>query len=79
MERYTLTQGGRARFHRTKIRADIEEIDKMVGYKLLDCLYTRGASNIDEIMAYSGRTYEQVVHDIESLMPWGYIEEYEGR
>ena len=78
-DRYALTRDGWARFSRTKIRMAMEDADKMAGYKVLDCLYERGPSTMEEIGKYAGLTYEEIVHNMESLMPWGYIEEYTGR
>jgi DNA-binding MarR family transcriptional regulator len=74
MDRYTLSYEGRARFKRTKIRMDIEEMDKMEGFEVLDYLYERGAATVEEIGKHTGLSYNQVVHKLESLMPWGYIE-----
>jgi DNA-binding MarR family transcriptional regulator len=74
MERYTLSYEGRARFKRTKIRQNIEELDKMEGFEVLDYLYEHGAATVEEIGSHTGLTYDQVAHKLESLVPWGYIE-----
>jgi DNA-binding MarR family transcriptional regulator len=74
MDRYTLSYEGRARFKRTKIRMNIEEITKMEGYEVLDYLYEHGAATVEEIGSRTGLTYAQVAHKLESLVPWGYIE-----
>ena len=74
MDRYILSSEGRARFKRTKIRMGIEETDKMEGYEVLDYLYEHGAATVEEIEKHTGLSYGRVVHKMESLMPWGYIE-----
>ena len=74
MERFTLTFEGRARFKRTKIRMEIEKTDRMEGYEILDYLYEHGAASLEEIEKHTGLSYDRLVHKIESLMPWGYIE-----
>lgn len=73
MDRYTLTLEGRAKFKRSKIRMAAEE-HTMEGFEILDYLYEHGASTIEEIEKSTGLHYDQVVHKIESFMPWGYIE-----
>lgn len=74
MDEYTLTFEGRARFKRIKIRDGIEDTDRMDGYEVLDYLYEHGASPLEEIGKNTGLSYTQVVHKLESLMPWGYVE-----
>ncbi|OGO29863.1 MAG: hypothetical protein A2Z29_05520 [Chloroflexi bacterium RBG_16_56_11] len=74
MDRYMLTFEGRARFKRTKLRADVEGTDLMVGFEVLDYLYEHGASSLEEIEKHTGLSYSQLVHKLESLMPWGYVE-----
>ena len=73
MDRYTLTSEGRSKFTRTKIRMSAEE-QTMEGFDILDYLYEHGAATIEEIEEHTGLHYDQVVHKIESFMPWGYIE-----
>jgi hypothetical protein len=73
MDRYTLTFEGRTKFKRSKIRMSAEE-QTMEGFEILDCLYENGASTIEEMEEYTGLPYDQVVHKLESFMPWGYIE-----
>ena len=74
MDRYTLSYEGRARFKRTKIRQDIEEMDKMEGYEVLDYLYEHGAATIEEIERNTGLHYDQVVNRLGDFISWGYLE-----
>jgi DNA-binding MarR family transcriptional regulator len=73
MDRYMLTSEGRTKFARTKIRMSAEE-QTMEGFDILDYLYEHGAATIEEIEEHTGLHYDQVVHKIESFIPWGYIE-----
>jgi DNA-binding MarR family transcriptional regulator len=73
MDRYVLSSEGRTKFKRTKIRMSAEEVT-MEGYEILDFLYEHGAATIEEIEKHTGLHYDQVVHKIESFIPWGYIE-----
>jgi len=59
MDRYMLTNEGRARFRRRKIsvRAGMA---KMEGYEVLDCLFERGAGTVEEIASYTGLSQGQV-------------------
>jgi len=76
MDRYVLSSEGRTKFKRTKIRMSAEEVT-MEGFEILDYLYEHGAATIEEIEKRTGLPYDQVVHKIESFMPWGYIERLE--
>ncbi len=78
MNMYTLTFEGRARFKRIKIRDGIEDTDRMDGFEVLDYLFEHGASPMDEIEKHTGLSYTQIVHKLESLMPWGYVERLAG-
>jgi DNA-binding MarR family transcriptional regulator len=73
MDRYMLSSEGRTKFKRTKIRMSAEEVT-MEGFDILDYLYEHGAATIEEIGEHTGLHYDQVVHKLESFMPWGYIE-----
>jgi DNA-binding MarR family transcriptional regulator len=73
MDRYMLTSEGRTKFKRTKIRMSAEE-QTMEGFDILDYLYEHGAATVEEIEKHTGLSYGQVVHKIESFIPWGYIE-----
>jgi DNA-binding MarR family transcriptional regulator len=78
MDRYRLSNEGLNKFKRTKIRMFAED-QTMEGFDILDCLYEHGALTIEEIEKYTGLRYDQVVHKMESFMPWGYIERLEDR
>ena len=73
MDRYMLTNDGRTKFKRSKIRMAAEETT-MEGFEILDYLYEHGASTIEEIEKQTGLEYEQIIHKIESFEPWGYIQ-----
>jgi DNA-binding MarR family transcriptional regulator len=78
MDRYRLSNEGLTKFKRTKIRMSAED-QTMDGFGILDCLYEHGALTIEEIEKFTGLRYDQVVHKMESFMPWGYIERLEER
>jgi DNA-binding MarR family transcriptional regulator len=73
MDKYMLSSEGRTKFKRTKIRMSAEE-QTMEGFDILDYLYEHGAATVEEIEKHTGLSYGQVVHKIESFIPWGYIE-----
>jgi DNA-binding MarR family transcriptional regulator len=50
------------------------EEQTMEGFDILDYLYEHGAATVEEIEKHTGLSYGQVVHKIESFIPWGYIE-----
>jgi hypothetical protein len=77
MDRYTLTFEGRNKFARTKIRMAAEE-KTIEGFEILDFLYEHGAASIEEIAEHTELHYDEVVHKMESFMPWGYLEKLGG-
>jgi hypothetical protein len=75
MDRYTLSNEGRARFKRTKISMNMEGKGLVAGYEVLDYLFEHGAATIEEIERHTGLPYEQVVNRLGDFISWGYIEE----
>jgi len=73
MDRYMLTNEGRARFRRMKISVDIA--DRQDGYKVLDYIYEHGADTIEVIGASTGLSREQVVSQLQVFMSHGLVEE----
>jgi predicted HTH transcriptional regulator len=74
MERYTLTNEGRARFRRMEIRANVDTSAVTQDLKLLHFIYTHGAATVEEIENYTGLSWSAVVDEISTLMNRGYIE-----
>jgi predicted transcriptional regulator len=74
MERYTLTQEGRARFRRMETRAHIDASAVTSDFKLLHYFYEHGAASVEEIEDYTGLSWSAVVNEIGTLMNRGYIE-----
>jgi DNA-binding MarR family transcriptional regulator len=73
MEKFMLSSEGRTKFKRSRIRMSAEEVT-MEGFDILEYLYEHGAATIEEIEKHTGLPYDQIVHKIESFLPWGYIE-----
>lgn len=73
MDRYTLSNEGRARFKRRKISANLG-IETIEGYEILDCLFENGSATVEEIKNYTGLSWSQVVNKLEAFIHWGYVE-----
>ena len=73
MDKYTLSNEGRARFRR--MRLDLETptsgIDR---YEILSYLYENGSGTVAEIINYTGLSWEHVMNKLSTLMFHGYIE-----
>lgn len=74
MDKYKLSDEGRARFKRTRIRMYIEGKDKMEGYEVLDYLYEHGAATVLDIGKNTGLSWSQVVNRLGAFIHWGYVE-----
>jgi hypothetical protein len=74
MNRYTLSNEGRARFQRRKISADLG-METIAGYEVLDCLFENGSATVEEIEDYTGLSWAQVINKLSDFIHWGYIEE----
>jgi len=73
MDRYMLSNEGRARFKRKKISVDIG-MDKIEGYEVLDYLYEHGAATVEEIENYTGLSWSQVVDKLSTFIHHGFVE-----
>ena len=73
MTRYTLTNEGKARFKRMKIKVNTA-MAKMEGYEVLDYLYEHGAATVEEIENYTGLSGGQVSENIWAFIHRGYVE-----
>ncbi len=73
MNRYSLTNEGRARFRKIKIDTNSDEA-KMEGYEILDYLFEIGAGTVEEIEKYTGMSWSQVNEKLWAFMAWGYVE-----
>lgn len=74
MNRYMLTNEGRARFRRRKISVDAE-IAKMEGYEVLDYLYEHGAGTVEEISNYTGLSRGHVMDKLSVFINHDFVEE----
>jgi hypothetical protein len=73
MERYILTDEGRARFRRMETRANINASADTEDFKLLHYLYVHGAATVEEIEGSTGLSWSDTVNQITSLMSRGYV------
>jgi len=67
MNRYTLSEEGRWRFRRIKLKRDAE-MTRMEGYEVLDYLYENGPGTVEEIAKYTGLSQVQAVDRL-----WAFI------
>jgi hypothetical protein len=74
MERYTLTNEGRARFRRMETRAKVDTSADTEDFKLIHYLYSHGPATIEEIENDSGLSWSETVNKIATLMNRGYVE-----
>jgi predicted transcriptional regulator len=74
MDRYTLTQEGRARFRRMETRANVDTSVATEDYEVLHFLYTHGAATIEELERHTGLNWNEMVNEISTLMSRGLIE-----
>jgi len=75
MDRYVLSNNGRARFRRLRIRVNSDTASKIVDYEILDYLYEHGAATVEEIENYTGLSWDQVTNKLSTLIYHGYVEE----
>jgi DNA-binding MarR family transcriptional regulator len=73
MDKYTLSNEGRARFKRRKISANLG-MAKMEGYEILDFLYEHGPGSVEEIRNHTGLPWNQVVDKIGVFIHHGFVE-----
>ena len=74
MDRYTLSNEGRARFKRRKISVDLG-MATIEGYEILDCLFDNGSATVEEIENITGLPWEQVTSKLFDFIYRGYVEE----
>jgi predicted fused transcriptional regulator/phosphomethylpyrimidine kinase len=77
MDRYTLTNEGRARSRR-RIISESAETARMEGNEILDFLYEHGAATIEELVEVTGMTRVHVMDKILLYMNHGIIEKLHG-
>ena len=73
MDRYMLTDEGRARFRRIKGSADIEAKANTQGYEFLDYLYEHEPATVEEIANNTGLSWGQVVDKLMIFVNRGYV------
>ncbi|MBA7598675.1 hypothetical protein ES703_05694 [subsurface metagenome] len=67
MNRYTLSEEGRSRFRRIKLKGNTE-MARMEGYEVLDYLYENGPGTVEEIAQYAGLSRVQAMDRL-----WAFI------
>ena len=75
MDRYTLTNEGRAKFRRIETRIHSDESAMSEDYDILHYLYERGAASVEELENYTGLSWNEVANKLSSLMNRDYFEE----
>lgn len=73
MDRYILTNEGRARFRRIKIQGNAV-MAKIYGYEVLNYLYEHGAGTVEEIANHTGRSQGHVMDRLLAFINQGYVE-----
>jgi transcription initiation factor IIE alpha subunit len=77
MDRYTLTEEGRARSRR-RIISESAETASMEGNEILDFLYEHGAATVEELVEFTGMTRFHVMDKILLYLNHGLIEKLHG-
>ncbi|MFC1967119.1 MarR family transcriptional regulator [Chloroflexota bacterium] len=73
MERYTLTNEGRARFR--GMGSDLNSAEHNTErYKILKYLYENGSGTVKEIEDFTGLSRQQLMDELQTVMSHGYIE-----
>ena len=73
MNKYTLTDEGRWRFRRIKLRGDTG-MARMEGYEILDYLYEKGSGTVEEIAENTGLAQVQVINRISWFIHNRFVE-----
>ena len=76
MDRYVLSEEGRARFDRIKLTVVIEGRPKIWGYEVLDYLFKHERATVEEIEKSTGLSWNQVVDRLNEFVNRGYVEGY---
>jgi len=79
MDRYALSDEGRARFRRTRTGVDIMGEAKREGYEILDYLYRHGAATLEEIEKVTGLSGSRLVTRIWAFIHQGIVEKLGGK
>jgi DNA-binding MarR family transcriptional regulator len=74
MNRYMLSNEGRARARRRKISVKAE-MAKTEGYEVLDYLYEHGAGTVEEIANHTGLSQGHVMDKLLVFINHGFVEE----
>jgi DNA-binding MarR family transcriptional regulator len=73
MDRYMLSNEGRAKFRRMRTSSD--SAAKIENYEILNYLYEHGAATVEDIENRTGLSLDQVMNKLSTLIYHGYIEE----
>ena len=76
MDKYMLTDEGRARFRRIRANADIEAKANTQGYEFLDYLYEYEPATVEDIEYNTGLSWDQVVDELMTFIIRGYVTGY---
>lgn len=77
MDRYTLTEEGRARSRR-RIISESAETASMEGNEILDFLYEHGAATVEELVEFTGMTRFHLMDKILLYLNHGLVEKLHG-
>jgi DNA-binding MarR family transcriptional regulator len=73
MDKYFLSNEGRARFKRIMISLDTTDA-KFEGFEILEYLYEHGSSTADELTEHTGLTRSQLMDRLLTFIHHGFIE-----
>ena len=76
MDRYTLSNQGKAKFKRRKISVNLG-MATIEGYEILGCLLENGSATVEEIVNYTGLSWEQANNKLSCFIYWGFVERLE--
>jgi DNA-binding MarR family transcriptional regulator len=76
MDRYMLSDEGRARFRRIKTSGDRDANFKIRDYEILDYLYRHEFATVEEIAESTGLSPGQVGEKLMNFLNRGYIKGY---
>ena len=76
MDRYVLSDEGRARFRRIKASVDIEAKADMQGYEVLDYLYEHEPATLNEIAKFTRLPRSQVGDELMIFVIRGFVKGY---
>ena len=76
MDRYVLSDEGRARFRRIKANSDAEIKANLGGYEVLDYLYEHEPAAVNEIARFTQLPRSQVEDELMIFITRGFIKGY---